>query len=108
MKLAPITTAGAPLPARSAAAMIARLSARVRSVISGRRGEVGIGSWMGDAPVASSIASNVRVLPSSSVTRFASASSAAARRPTSRSTPRSRKKSGGRSGIHSSGAEPAR
>ena len=105
MKLAPMTTARL---ARLAPAMMARLSASVRSVWTCGSSAPGSDGRIGSAPVASRSASQATSRPSSSDSRLAAGSMAATRDPSAKAIFCSPKKDGGRSGIHSSGAEPAR
>ena len=105
MKLAPTTTARL---ARVARSMIARLSVSVRSVSTCGRSPPGIGGRTGSAPVASSSASQSTTRPSASVSLCAVGSMPVTRAPSVSAIFCSPKKAGGRSGIHSSGALPAR
>jgi hypothetical protein len=105
MKLAPTTTTRR---ARVARSMIARLSESVRNVSTCGWSPPGSGGRTGSAPVASNSASHPTSRPSASVSFFAAGSMLSTRAPSVSAIFCSPKNAGGRSGIHSSGALPAR
>ncbi len=105
MKLAPTTTARR---ARVARSMIARLSVSVRNVSTCGWSPPGSAGRTGSAPVASSSASQSTSRPSARVSLCFAGSMATTRALSASAIFCSPKNAGGRSGIHSSGALPAR